>query len=201
MSKPVVACANCGVHFETFPCRVSDRNYCSRKCFQARPLATFERFWSKVHRGGPNECWQWLGHVDRDGYGKFRLPTAWTRAHRLMFSLHHKIDPGPMFVCHTCDTPGCVNPSHLWLGTNKDNLRDASAKGRTCSGDAHWQRKTPERRLCGEKNYHSKLTEEDVLAIREMYGPGVRQVDLAATYDVSQETISRIVRRKGWRHI
>jgi len=91
------------------------------------------RLWSKVDRSSLNGCWMWTGFVDRDGYGKIR-PGNYTRGcvgtHRVSWVLSNGEIPTGLFVCHHCDVPACVNPSHLFLGSCKDNLRDAVAKGR-----------------------------------------------------------------------
>ena len=102
-----------------------------------RPLA--ERFWKKVDRDGPisvtagGQCWVWTGHCDRNGYG-MALPDNTGRrravAHRVAWQLSRTDIPDGLYVCHRCDHPPCVNPAHLFLGTQSDNLRDMAAKGR-----------------------------------------------------------------------
>jgi hypothetical protein len=106
----------------------------------ARPLEV--RFWAKVDRRGPDECWPWLGAKNERGYGVMRPetdrrdgPTA--KAHRVSLALHGT-DPTGHVVMHSCDNRGCVNPAHLSLGTQADNLADMAAKGRGRKPAAHY---------------------------------------------------------------
>jgi hypothetical protein len=85
------------------------------------------RFWAKATRGG---CWLWQGYRDRDGYGHHHYNGRRWRAHRLAWTLARGPIPGGLYVCHRCDNPPCVNPAHLELGTQKENIGDCLAKGR-----------------------------------------------------------------------
>jgi hypothetical protein len=79
----------------------------------------------------PNSgCWLWTAGVDRGGYGKLKDGGVSWRAHRFVYTKEFGAIPDGMFVCHSCDTPGCINPGHLFLGTCKDNLEDMSRKGK-----------------------------------------------------------------------
>lgn len=99
-----------------------------------------DRFLSKITIGQPNQCWLWQAGRFAKGYGMFNAGrdaygTQDTRyAHRVAFQLATGIEPGPLVVMHSCDNPPCCNPAHLSLGTQRDNLRDASAKGRLRTG-------------------------------------------------------------------
>ena len=91
-----------------------------------------ERFWNNVKRGDKNDCWLWLGGKTKSGYGQCYFEKKVQRAHRVAWMLSKSIVPIPsgMGVLHTCDNPACVNPLHLFLGTQKDNMQDCKSKGR-----------------------------------------------------------------------
>lgn len=87
-----------------------------------------DRFWSHVDKG--DGCWLWTAHRSEQGYGVFSLAGKNRRAHRISYALHHGPIPAGQMVCHRCDTPACVRPGHLFLGTGRDNAADCIAKGR-----------------------------------------------------------------------
>jgi len=151
-----------------------------------------ERFWAKVDKSG--ECWEWTAGLRR-GYGRFRYSTQIALpAHRYSYILHHPLTIDlikhlDMFVCHKCDNRKCVNPAHLFLGSQGDNMRDCVSKGRGVDNR-------------GENQGCSKLTETQVREIRTKYANGgVLQRELALEYGVSSPTISLIISRRNWSHI
>lgn len=87
-----------------------------------------ERFWSKVDKS--SDCWVWTASTIKDGYGQFRGPEGMVLAHRFSYTLQNGVIPDGFCVCHTCDNPPCVNPSHLFVGTQKTNTQDMMGKGR-----------------------------------------------------------------------
>lgn len=149
------------------------------------------RFWSKVDKGDPSSCWTWKGAYFDDGYGAFKtrgMRLKNHRAHRfsLMLKLGREIRPG-YWACHTCDNPGCVNPSHLYEGTPKDNARDCHERSRRPLGE---QVERPRR----------KLSQEQVVTMREMAAQGASASTLARHFGIGSSTAHRIVTGQAWAH-
>ncbi len=153
-------------------------------------------FWSKVDKNngplakdGLGPCWLWEGpRFKRTGYGMVYLPgrKAPTGAHRVAHLIHYGSVPDDQMVCHRCDNPPCVNPAHFFLGDAAANAADAVGKGR-------YRR--------GESTRSAKLTEADVVMIRQRWAAGESQVSLATEYGVRQPTISLICLRQTWGHV
>lgn len=155
------------------------------------PLAA--RFWPKVDRSG--ECWLWTGAKNAAGYGHIRPggSAGDVPAHRAAWFLHTgEWPPDNLFVCHHCDTPACVRFDHLFLGTQGDNQRDASSKGR-CLAQAN-----PERMARGERNGNSRLTREVVLAMRRRHAQGKSIAVIAREYAVAATTAKKAITGVTW---
>ena len=154
----------------------------------ARLFTESERFLLKVTplRG----CWSFAGEPrsKKAGYLAFQLSTNRTElAHRYMWMLANKRRvPKGKVVRHTCDNPKCVNPHHLVLGTYKDNTQDAVSRDRMARG---------------ERNSQAKLTADQAREIRCRWKAGVRQVDLAKEFGISQAAVSLVCTRKNWRRV
>ena len=160
------------------------------------------RFWSHVDKSDPNGCWLWLGKKNKKGYGKCKLRRREYRTNRVSYFMATGEDPGELCVCHTCDTPSCVRPEHLWLGDNLENREDMRLKGRAASGDRSGPRLHPERMPRGEGHHAATFTAEQVLEIRRMYDAGgISQTELARQLNRSKSTIRKIVKRTRWKHI
>ena len=161
-----------------------------------RRATTDERFWSKVEK--TETCWLWIASLNSNGYGHFKMPTpSGLRncvAHRAAYELTYGPIPDGLYVCHRCDNRRCVRPEHLFLGTAADNTADMVAKGRARTGPPHDQN--------GEKNAHHKLTEQQVMEMREKYQPYIVTASkLAAAYGVKRHTVKEILAHRAWRHI
>lgn len=136
-----------------------------------------------------NGCWLFSGGSKNGYHGTLYYKGESWQAHRLAWTLTKGEIPKDLHVLHECDVPRCVNPDHLFLGTQEDNNADMEAKGR----DNYPQP--------GEKNGRALLTEADVLDIRSLYDRGWYQSDIAIEYKVSASAITKIVNRRTWRHI
>ena len=147
-----------------------------------------DRFWTKVDKSG--DCWEWLGANNGTGYGHYWYKDKVWNTHRFSWIIKNGEIPAGLYICHHCDNRLCVNPEHLFLGTAKDNMQDASRKGRliNCGGTK------------GENHGMSKLTKVEVLKIREYY-PESTLKELAEKYDVIPMTIWRVVKRISWNHV
>lgn len=135
-SPKVKNCETCGELFWRKP-KDSDvqwlnRAYCSTACSNdaKKDKPPHLTFWEKVEIRDGNRCWSWVGSTDQHGYGLVDFRTQRVRAHRLSYEMHYGPIPDGMVVCHACDNPNCTNPNHLFLGTQAENMQDASRKGR-----------------------------------------------------------------------
>jgi hypothetical protein len=144
------------------------------------------RFLKRVDMRGKNECWEWLASRNT-GYGQWHANGTMELTHRASYRLFVGPVPEGMFVCHKCDNPICVNPDHLFLGTQTDNMRDMWAKKRERPG-----------RPKGEQHGMAKLTADIVKQIRESQDTGLAA---AARFGVSHTTVSDIRLRKIWKHV
>lgn len=150
------------------------------------PAYDAARFWAKVDKSG--ECWTWTAYKLSTGYGRFGIGwTAVWQAHRYSALMHFGEIPAGALVLHTCDTPACVRPEHLYFGTNADNNRDMSDRERFNYGV-----------LRGSNNQQSKLSAEQVLEIRRKCAGGQSRRSLGREYGVSHQTVSDIVARRLW---
>jgi len=147
-------------------------------------VKAIDRFWNKVKVLGHDDCWEWRGAIDGNGYGLFWYQKHQCGTHRWIYEyINKKTLPSNICVCHICDNPSCVNPWHLWEGTIEDNIKDRQQKHRQARGIVL---------------NRAGLTQTDVLAIR---ADNRFQKQIAQDYGVSQPTISYIKSRKNWQHL
>lgn len=147
-----------------------------------------KRFWAKVDSsGGANSCWEWQGALTGAGYGYISVRVCGIRArykaHRVALVLATGVDNPEMMVLHSCDFPLCCNPEHLRYGTQLNNVTDCVERGRVPHGEAHSS---------------SKLTESQVVKMRELRAGGVTLQDLAELFGLDVTTAHKIVTGKQW---
>lgn len=140
-------------------------------------------------------CWEWNGQKNQNGYGLFSIKRKTYLAHRISYETFIGPIPagdhrGTMCVCHTCDNRACVNPNHLFLASQLENVNDMYAKGRANAvgpkGSAHGA---------------AKLNEADVLSMRRLAKKGWKQADIAERFGVAFQTVSKILRGERWVHV
>lgn len=156
-----------------------------------------KRFWSHVDKRSSDECWNWTAYVASNGYGRVQWKEVnGVSVHRVAWELAYGPIPKQLFVLHKCDNRRCCNPSHLFLGSQADNMKDMAAKGRGVKAKGYTR---PDVR--GELNNRAGLTQNDVREIRRRAVMGTTQKKLALEYNVGTATINSIVLRKTWRHV
>lgn len=192
-----LACAVCGKPFTTSPSAYrKGARCCSRECSIARRhlnrRPAEERFWEKVLRAGPDECWPWQGATTPIGYGLFSPRAGHSiGAHRFAWESVCGPIPSGLFACHHCDNRVCCNVAHLFLGTAADNNHDAVRKGRA----RHYELPP----MHGEAHHQAKLTEAQVRVI--LSRTQETHAALAAEFRVSRGTIKAIRTGRSWRHL
>lgn len=144
-------------------------------------------FHSRVAPANERGCTLWTGSVDKDGYGLFWFNKRLVRAHRHAYQSAAGQEPGPLFVLHRCDTPGCVNPDHLFLGTAADNAKDRNDKKRQASGEAF------------PVGAGRRVVTEAM--VREIRASTERECDLVRRLGLDQATVNHIRHRRSWGHV
>lgn len=146
-------------------------------------LDKFSLYTKQSHNG----CIVWDRGKTSDGYGVINLDGKSLLAHRVAYSIFKNKSPNGKLVCHSCDTPACVNPDHLFLGTQADNMADMKQKGRRKNINKN------------DKNGRAKLCLTKAQDIRSKYEQGCLLKELAIENGVSMSTISRVIRGENWK--
>ncbi len=144
------------------------------------------RFWGRVNQKERRSCWLWLGSPGDDGYGQFKNEGRTVRAHRFAYMDQVGEIPEGLLVCHSCDTPLCCNPAHLFLGTAQDNEDDKVKKKRQAKGIEHGR---------------SKMTPTTVKNLRRRRAAGASYRTLAKEFGIDHTTVAQIVRGETWAHV
>ncbi len=146
-----------------------------------------EKFWQKVDKTAPNGCWNWMAGCTSGGYGEFWFGKKIWSTHRLAWWLTYGYIPKNKMILHKCDNRRCVNPEHLYPGTNTDNMRDRLNRGKCPRGETH---------------PNSKMTVKKVIELRQRYAAGNETVmELGLIYGMSQSSVSNIINKVQWGHI
>jgi len=195
-------CAECGRHKSETASKTLVRGHC-RPCYRklsrngtikvaaGRSVPLDKRFWAKVDKRKEDECWEWQGrrlnHEDAPDYDYgviYEGGIDGGRAiltHRVSWQLHNGPIPKGLYVCHSCDNPSCVNPAHLFLGTQFDNMRDMSKK---------------------ERGWHRKLTGEQVKEIHQRWrSEKISKSQLACEYGITNSTLLSLLSGQSWHHL
>ena len=149
-----------------------------------RPME--DRFFDKVIK--KPGCWAWGGHINEHGYGRMLSsePRTLILAHRASWVIHCGPIPSGLLVLHRCDNPGCTKPSHLYIGTQSDNMRDRALRT--------W-------RPIGEKHPRTHLKDSDIAKIRKLHREGNPPKDIATVFCITRTAVYDITQRRCWSHI
>jgi GTP-dependent phosphoenolpyruvate carboxykinase len=145
-------------------------------------------FWDRVKKGAQDECWEWQGYRDKNGYGHLTVHQEVKLAHRYAWEDIYGSLPDWLYVLHKCDNPSCVNPEHLILGTQQDNLADCVAKGRASGGS-----------MPGELNPSAKITAiqaREIYISRNRFGNKLRVI--AEKYGITPQAVHLIAKGIKW---
>ena len=183
----MLARVTCPVCQTNFIPNYSGRVCCSAMCAAKRQGTPSERFFSFVEKTA--KCWRWSGRLEDNGYGRFKVHGERISAHRFSYELVNGPITNSLFVLHRCDNRWCVNPAHLFLGTQKDNLDDMRKKGRAVQ-------------VRGAAHGRAKLTEEQARDILRRARAGTStQKELAQEYGLHFVYVNRLVNGKRWAHL
>lgn len=152
--------------------------------FRSLPLS--DRLMRSIKKNKETDCWEWQRGLFSNGYGQITINKKNTLAHRASYEEFVGSIPEGILVLHKCDNPICINPDHLFLGTNQDNMTDMVNKGRSARG---------------EKNGRAKLTESEVAFIRRKLSEGKDAFDLSEQFNVSLSTIGKIQSYQTWKFV
>lgn len=186
-SRPLMARGRCRKHY---------KRWYTETTADARPRASWvktktpeRRFWEKVDKRGPDECWPWTASRMKFGHGEFFVSPERGKvpAHSYARELHEgRPCPPGMETCHRCDNPPCCNPAHLYFGTRRQNVDDMIKRGRM---------------LVGSARSSAKLTEDQVLEIRVRAATGEPRKRIAADFGISHDYVTQITGGSIWRHV
>ena len=151
------------------------------------PQYNEKMFWDNTRaEDTPNACWLWAGYITDKGYGQLSYRGRYWRTQRLAYAFTYGAFDSRLMVLHLCGNRSCINPSHLYLGTAKDNAQDSLNDGTFHQGERHT---------------NAKLSNLEVVKIRRLLGAGLSRRGIARQYGVASSTIDRIILGKTWKHV
>jgi hypothetical protein len=214
---PYKNCEYCNKEFFAVPRFLAkgQARFCGNACStKSRYRPAEERFWEKVNKKGPDECWEWTAGKNGRGYGAFLFDGKPYGAHCFSWILHNGPIPEGLFVLHNCpngDNTSCVNPAHLWVGSHTENMQDMYRKNRQAAvtkpesfarGERNGAHTKPEKVLRGEANGGSSFKEAEVVNIRQLYDSGAMTVlEIARKFNKSKGGVYAIATRRTWKHV
>jgi hypothetical protein len=174
---------------ESYDLSKKSHRYLARKAGYDVPIlpnnVPKKTFWEQVEK--TDGCWLWTGRTDRCGYGIYNINNFCHKAHRYAYEQISKEKIGKKIAMHTCDTPKCVNPNHIMLGTHQDNQKDKFQKNRQAKG---------------QKIHTAKLTDNDIFQLRQRYkNEKITYLQLAKEFGVCRDTIQKAIRGIYWKHL
>ena len=177
-------------HVGKIPYRTKIKRLCSNgKCINPNhmlPSTSIDKFFLWVNYSASNGCWEWTGSKDGGGYGMAFVDGVMVKSHRYSWEYYFGSIPSGLWVLHKCDNPACINPEHLFLGTNGDNMKDKVKKER-------------QSRLFGDKNGRCVMTKDLVIELRQLYASGKFSYrDLVGRFNISQTQVARIIKKESW---
>jgi hypothetical protein len=195
MSRGTKNCVECGRLFTRHKgygaAQWEAAKFCSSHCFGADHSRKTAERWPPLREQFETSfqrsegCWEWQGTIDGYGYGVIDRARKRYRAHVLALEYDGRPVPKGMVACHHCDNPRCVRPSHLYVGTPKDNARDAIDRGRLRRGELHPQ---------------AKLSESQVREMRSLKGQ-LSSAEIGRRFGVSRPTAAKVIAGQLWRHV
>jgi hypothetical protein len=163
------------------------RGHC-KSCGCLGNISDTQRFFKHIKKK-KNGCWEWTGQLHKTGYGRFLFQgKRGFLSHRVSWIIHKGDIIDNLFVCHHCDNRKCVNPDHLFLGTNNDNIQDRTLKNRS-------------NRPFGNKFTPRKINERQVKEIKKFLGAGISRKKISEIYNISIGQVTKISLGIRWKHV